>query len=369
MTSRNNNEWIPISVMEIEQPIGSFFMGKAPANQVIEICSADKRRKTVDDELDRYVGMQRELNERRKKEIGEFVITMDASFPNSIILAVRDDAYSYDEKEKILWIKKDKSSCNILDGQHRLSGFPAETENNFELILTIFPQIDMEYQAYLFSVINTKSTRINPSLAQDLHEFSKVTTPEKLAHRIARVFNTTENNPWYRRIKILGRKEDNEYAILSQSTFTKYIVELISKKEETYNIRDILKRTNDDRKALKDMNIKRPLWEKYVNEEDKYIYDLLKYYFKAAQEKFKDDWGSHDSIITKTAGYTALMNVLKFILKKEGLPEKPSVEYFKNYFDKVSLENIKPLDSDHYKPGQGGERDLQNNILKEMGLK
>ena len=47
----------------------------------------------------------------------------------------------------------------------------------------------------------------NPSLAQDLYSFSKIDSPEKLAHRMARLFNKSESNPWYRKIKILYRSE------------------------------------------------------------------------------------------------------------------------------------------------------------------
>lgn len=368
MDKTKDINWIEIPVLELEQPIGKFYIGKALANDVIKICSADKRRKLVNDDLDEYLGIQRELNETRKKEIEKFVLTTDASFPSSIILAVKENAYEYDDKKKLIRIKEDIKSCNILDGQHRLSGFPANTEKRFELILTIFPELDMEYQSYLFSVINTRSTRINPSLAQDLYAFSKVDTPEKLAHRISRVFNQTEGNPWYKRLKLLGKSDGNEDAILSQSTFTKYIVGLISRKEDTYQIRDLLIRNNNNRKALTKLKQNQPLWEKYIAGEDKYIYDLLKYYFIAAMEQFKEDWGKHDSIITKTAGYTALMNVLKQLLKQKGLPPIPNSNYFKKYFDNISSSDIKKLDSDNYKPGQGGERDLQNDILKGMGL-
>lgn len=365
--SNENGDWISIPVMEVVQPLGKFYIGKALANEVIEICSVDKRRKEVNDDLDKYIGIQRELNPARKKEIGQFVLTDDASFPNSIILAVKKGNFEYDEKHKILKIKKDTTSCNILDGQHRLSGFPIESENNFELILTIFPDLDMEYQAYLFSVINTRGTRINPSLAQDLYAFSNIDTPERLAHKIARVFNVTEGNPWYRRLKLLGVKENDE-AILSQATFTKKIVELISRNNNAYRIRDILKRNNNNRKALlKEFNYKMPLWNKYVEKDDKYIYDLLKCYFLAAQSRFKDDWGNKQSIITKTAGYTALMNVLYRLLEIK-LPDEPTVEYFDTYFKKISDGSLKKLTSDNYEPGQGGESQLKKDLLKGMGI-
>lgn len=363
-----NKKYIEIPVMEITQPLGKFFIGKAFANDVVEICKADKRRKQVLDELDNYIGIQRELNESRKKEIGIFVETSDASFPNSIILSVKEGKYEFDRKRNLIRIEKDIESCNVLDGQHRLSGFPSKNGETFELILTLFTELDLEYQSYLFSIINTRSTRINPSLAQDLYAFSRMDTPEKLAHNIARLFNKSEGNPWEKRIKILGVSEGNKNAILSQSTFCKAVVELISRRQDSLKIRDILKKTDNNRKELlKEFNFKRPLWEKYVNKEDKYIYELIKNFFLSAAETFKDDWGSQDSVISKTAGYTALMNILKLILTKKGLPKDPSKEYFDKYFIKVKPNlNIKPVNSNEYKPGQGGERDLYKDIKSAM---
>lgn len=361
--------WLEIPVMEVEQPLGKFYVGKAFANEVIKICSVDKRRKVVADELDKYIGMQRPLNQSRKKEIEQFVLTSDASFPSSVILAVKKDAYVYNDSKKVLNIKKKRDSCNVIDGQHRLSGFPIKSESNFELILTIFPDLDMEYQSYLFAVINTRSTRINPSLAQDLYEFSKIDTPERLAHEIARVFNKTKGNPWFERLKLLGTSEGSENAILSQATFTKYVVDLISDTKDSYKIRDILKNNKNRKVLISKFNYnKKPLWIPYINGEDKYIYDILKYYFTSAEKKFRSYWGKKDSIITKTAGYTALMGVLKIILSKEEALPAPTVEYFDRYFDKIQRTALDPLTSEYYKPGQGGERKLKKDILKGMGI-
>lgn len=372
MEKKKNKEsdWLEIPVMKITQPLGYFYIGKASANEVVKICSVDNRRKVISDELDEYIGIQRELNKSKKKEIETFVKTTDASFPNSIILSAREGFFKFDKTKGILKIKKDQSACNILDGQHRLAGFPMKEGDKFELILAIFTYLDLEYQSYLFSIINTKSTRINPSLAIDLYEFSKADTPERVAHRIARMFNKTKGNPWYRKLKILGKSEedDNGYAVLSQSTFTKYIIDLISRKEDTYQIRDILKKNNNKRKELYILDKHgKILWEKYVNEEDKYIYDLIKFFFISAKEAFSEDWDK--TILTKTAGYGALMRVLKKLLQEKKLPEQPTKKYFDTYFSKVNVESLKPFAISKYKPGGEGEADLYKFICEDMGLK
>ena len=46
----DNDKYIEIPVMKITQPLGEFFIGKAKASDVIDICSAYKRKKVVGDE-------------------------------------------------------------------------------------------------------------------------------------------------------------------------------------------------------------------------------------------------------------------------------------------------------------------------------
>ncbi len=178
---------IKIQVLPVKQPIGEFYVGVVNAKDAVSICSARERKKIDRDELEEYINIQRPLNPIRVQEIEKYVKTWDASFPNSIILAVNTDCF-YLEKE-FIYIKKDKKSANIIDGQHRLAGFYEQDIKDFDVILTLFLDLELEEQAYLFSVINTKMTRINPSLAQDLYDFSTINIPEKLAHNIAKTFN------------------------------------------------------------------------------------------------------------------------------------------------------------------------------------
>ena len=359
---------LSISVIRVKQNIGEFYIGKARASDVIKICHAPVRRKILSDELDQYIGIQRELNEARVKELVKFVKTSDAAFPNSIILSVNKEYYRFD-KDKIC-IQLSENSCNIIDGQHRLAGFEPGYDEDFELILTLFPDLSLEYQSYIFSIINTRSTKINPSLAQDLYSFSQIETPEKLSHWMARVFSKTKGSPWFQMIKILGRS-DVETAILSQSSFCRAIVDLISSREDSYTIRDKLKANRNDRKALLEMydssRVNRyPLWVKYCKGEDKYIYDLLKAFFVAAKTVFPDDWGNPKSILTKTTGYNALMLVLKRILQVE-LPEDNGAGKFSELLNRAKLSSeVKKLTSRNYNPGGQGEGRLKSDLLKAM---
>lgn len=122
-------ESIPIKVLPVKQNIGELYVGVAKASDVKKICSADERRYNPDD-LEKYLGMQRTLSKKRVKEIKDYLKTKDATFPNSIILSLKNGVFFIEGN--ILYVKKDKSSANIIDGQHRLAGFDENRQRDFE---------------------------------------------------------------------------------------------------------------------------------------------------------------------------------------------------------------------------------------------
>ena len=134
---------IEIEAIKISQPIGEFYFGKIKASLLCEIAEADVRRLENEERgVESYLGIQRPLKKERVKEISSYLNTIDATFPNSIIIAINDDLENgnlgeddHDEtpEVEILWennklviefdSQKTSKVAKILDGQHRLAGF------------------------------------------------------------------------------------------------------------------------------------------------------------------------------------------------------------------------------------------------------
>ena len=362
---------VEIKVLPVKQPIGVFYIGIAKASEVISICSAKERKKQ--DNLEEYIGIQRPLSQTRVEEIKKYVKTWDASFPNSVILAINPDHYFFEGD--LIYIKKDENSTNIIDGQHRLAGFDESTGKEFDIILSLFPELELEEQAYLFSVINSKMTTINPSLYQDLYAFATINTPEKLAHNIAKTFNQEPNNPWFQKIKMLGRKEVGDLdPVLSQSTFNKEIVKLICDKKDSYEIRHILKLNKNDRSSLKgfydpDKAKRYVLWNAFIMSEEKFIFTVLRDYFFAIRDTYSDQWNDTSKILTKTTGYTALMEVFEKLVRKGFEESDLTKEFFRTYLEKAKVSGrVREFISTNYNPGGMGERALAKDFLDGMGL-
>lgn len=371
----DKDKYIEVSVLPIKQNKAEFFIGVAKAEDVLKICSATPRG-IAEDELGEYTGIQRPLNPSRQKEIQTYVKTEDASFPNSIILAIKQGKYIISPDNKKIFIEKNKESANIIDGQHRLSGFFNKTAPNFELILTLLPELELEQQAYLFSVINTKAIKINPSHNIDLYALATAHTPEKIAHNIAEKLNKDNESPWQGKIKMLGRKEEGqEDAILSQSTLTREIINLIYNKKDAYKVRDILRRNDNKRRSLEGFYSPRQLktrlfWDIYLDGEDGFLYTVICNYFCAVKQTFPQEWNNTKSILTKTTGYSAFMKVFARLFNIARKEKNFTIQFFQGYLKKAKESNkVKRLTSENYNPGGQGESNLKKDLLNAMGIK
>ncbi len=325
-----SEEHVDIPVLKATQPIGDFYVGVVPWKLLSKISRADIRRLVevsqgaeadIDqrgtDDVFEYMGIQRPLDPARVKEIREYVQTVDACFPNTIIVSV--SSHDVEIRDSILRVVSKPGTAVIIDGQHRLAGFSLDTKVDFDLLVTFFIDLELEEQAYLFSTINTKQTRINPSLARDLLEFSSVETPEKVAHAIAKSMNTDINSPWHGQIKMLGSRDASvPDGQITQHAFVTQIVGLIYPTRTLYNrVRSTLKESRNQREKLRGLDFdsaKYPLWGFYIERRDDAIKKILVNYFSTVRDVFPEDWLNPAGILSKTTGYRALMVELRQLL-------------------------------------------------------
>jgi hypothetical protein len=120
----------------------------------------------------------------------------------------------------------------IIDGQHRLSAFKADGEDDFELPVVLFVGLDFSWQAYLFWTVNIKPKRINASLAFDLYPLLReqdwLDAGEALnVYRETRGQELVEalwGNPesvWYDRVNMLGQTGMKAQRPVSQAAFVR----------------------------------------------------------------------------------------------------------------------------------------------------
>lgn len=346
-----------IAIIKIVQPIGTFYISALNAEIVCRITTVERRE--YDNENNTSMGIQRAISTKRVNEIAKYTNDPDATFPTPIIISVNDiesnnlgeDFFEFDENSIV---------GEIIDGQHRVEGLKkSDKRGEFTLPIILMFNLQEEDKAYVFSIINSKQTQVTKSLIYDLFSVSESRSPQKTCHELARLLNTDEESPFYRRLKMLGAKNYQE-ASLSQGSFIRYLMPLISKKpDEDYVDIKLRKDLSDDSSI--------PLRYYFINNEDGVIYKILLNVFKALKDTFPNEWNNPDKyILSKTTGYGALIGALK-ILVKEGRENKDlTYEYFRNIFEDFKNrleENNQKLTSEFFKSNEQEQNRLTKLIL------
>lgn len=299
---------ISLDIIKVKQPIGTIYVGKITPSLLLEMSTVDRRRIVEDDEV---LGIQRDLKPEKVAQIKNYLSTIDATFPNSIIVNTTSN-YIINESDSKLLLEVNDSTFTIIDGQHRVEGFRENILENFELIVAIFKDLKIEQQANIFSTINSQQTKVDPSHNLNLELDSKVYTPIKMIIEIAQSFNFDKESPWANNIRLLG---SGSKGIISLSAFVKPILNLVYPENDYYLIKNELNKIEEGKfPDFRNFNYKidrYPFWEFYKRKDQKSIYKILYNFFKALSIILEKDWLNNASLLNKTTGYNATMKLFK----------------------------------------------------------
>lgn len=371
---------VRVRVLRVDQPIGEFYLGVMCWRDLVIVSEADMRK--LDTELDRYVGIQRKLSGERVQDIARFVESVDATFPSSVVLAVRGECATYDEqtRELVLHAGVDEATgeeiplegvAKILDGQHRVAGLAKFSRETFDVPVSIFVNADIADQAYVFATVNLAQTKVNKSLVYDLLDYAKARSPQKSCHEIAVALDQLESSPFRGLIKRLGTATPGRSGeTLAQATVVGALLPFISRAPE------------DDRYKLakgKQVSIDRrdypltPFRHIWAAERDELIVEILLEFFSAVQARWPTAWDSRErgDILPRTNGFRAMMRFLKNIylnLRPEPQIEDSVIPQGK-YADILRGIDLKDADfnSMRFLPGTSGETLLHRTLREQSG--
>lgn len=358
-------EKIKFPCLAVTQPVGTFYIGAVKADELVAISYADVRR-TEGRDIEKYIGTQRDLNEGRVAEIKQYVTTVDACFPTSVILSISSEHARYDESTRMLTIEKGPNVAKIIDGQHRIAGLE-DYKKPFEVNVTIFIDMDIEDQAMVFATINLKQTKVSKSLAYDLFEYTEFRSPQKTCHNIAKLLNFKQGSPFFARVKILGKASENASEVITQATFVDRLLKLIT--NDPMGVRDQIKRDKEKLKHLKSPEAdKYVFWNRFVDGKDAEIAKILWNYFKAVEQRWGGAWNNFEKgkILSKTTGFAALIRLLPVALSKLNSGGSiPTEADFLALFKKSDLQDA-DFTSDRFKPGSSGEGELYKELSEKI---
>ncbi|KAA8597320.1 DGQHR domain-containing protein [Vibrio cyclitrophicus] len=347
-----------VKYLTVKQPIGEFYLTSLEASVLVKIADATARGEHPD-------AVQREQSKKRVKEIAEYCSDTDATFPTPVIVSVNLGANVGIDENYITFDENDIIG-DVIDGQHRLEGLKNSNYlDDFQLPVVFMFDLEPYQSAYVFSIINSKQTRVNMSLIYDLFALSKTRSPYKTCHEIARALNKESSSPFYRRLKMLGVKEKGQDAAsLSQGSFIKYFLELISKNPD--------KDSRDIKRGIElEANTALPLRKYFINEDDPIIHKIIFNLFDGLREVFKVEWENPGRfLLSKSIGFGAIIKIFPE-LYKSGLEENDlSQEFFVKEFttikNKLDEEGIE-ITSDKYGSNEQARTNIANDMLRAYG--
>ena len=372
---------IEIPCIRVTQPIGTFYIAALDAKTLCEITYSDVRRMAGDREFETYLGIQRPLNKNRVKEIQEYVRTTDACFPTAVILAVQGRCAEYRGETNTLVLRnyfdEQEPSQNVarveiakvLDGQHRIEGLREFDQGQFDVNVSIFVDMDVENQAYVFSTVNLAQTKVNKSLVYDLFEYAKARSPQKTCHKIAVALDSHKEGPLYQRIKRLGVATEGRFTeTLTQATFVESLLPYLTANKVTD--RDTYLRGRTPPKVNNEQSHKLIFRNLFLDERDFDIADIITNYFQAVAERWPEAWNqnSQGRILNKTNGFKALMRLLRPAYLRISSPGSvPSREDFSMLFSKAYMSDH-DFTVDNFKPGTSGQTELYSRLMEELQL-
>ncbi|MBS1090635.1 DGQHR domain-containing protein [Gluconobacter sp. Dm-74] len=285
-----------------DQPGGTFYACVMLSTFFIHRVEINRRSE------DPKFGIQRDEDKGKIKNISKFCSEVDVIFPTPIIIAANSDVVHFDNGK--IYISDNGNLGMVIDGQHRLLGIKrAYQEFGFSTsILIVFCfDIDPYSQAKIFSTINSNQKPVSKSLMYDLFGLDDKRSIEKTCHEIAVSLNNDSESPFYKKIKILGKKMD-ESESLSQAAFSGSI-----------------------EKQIRSGSFKKY----YLDEQDAVIRKIIFNCFTSLKQNLSD---KNVSYFYKTAGYGGMMRAMSTIIQIGDSQKDLSVAFFNCLMKKIEEE-------------------------------
>ena len=380
----NNQDYIKVKCIEVQQPIGVFYIATIEWYDINRIARADIRRieKGEGGIVETYLGMQRRLSTNRVKEIGRYVQNIDATFPTAIILHINSFSQKNDGSEyrnvifnrdaSEMLIRVDSDVATILDGQHRIEGLKkglGETgmhNTKFQLNVSIFVDLDMDNQSMVFATVNKAQTKVNKSLVYDLFAFANTGSPQRTAHNIVRLFDESQGSPFYKMVKILGTADDTIRETITQATIAESIIKYIS--SNPMRDRDLLKRKKDLQRAYGKEAKKLIFRNFFIDKRDADIAKNIWNLFSAVKNKWPNHW--NNTLLSKSTGVIAFMRFLRpaYLHITDGNGDLiVSEQEFKELLDLVNIDGNN-FTKENYLPGSTGQSKLYKELIEYTGI-
>ena len=221
------------SVSLVRQGDHKFYSLTLPSELLAETCYV------VDREEDPIDGFQRELDEKRAKEIAAYIDSGLGTIPSSIVLSAQENAdLKYEARKKSISFNDMRNAFLIIDGQHRVYGF-MHAKKAFRVPVIIYSGLSKRDETRLFIDINSKQKGVPPELLLDIKKLAEYENDqEEFLRELFDMFQHDSSSCLYGKLSPASKAKGK----LTRSTFNtavKPLVKIFGGKNE-YEVYEIL---------------------------------------------------------------------------------------------------------------------------------
>lgn len=173
--------------------------------------------------------IQRLLNQKRLREIGDFIQHPASLIPNNIVINLNSNVeilrHADGRTGTVKFPNDDGKHGYILDGQHRLRGFEFADGVNFDLAIVALHNLDSHKAGKIFVDINAKQTAADKRLIFNIREaIGDLPNQEERAAAIVQDLDEFEESPLFGKI---ARFEDDKRKWVKSPSLIKWIAKLV----------------------------------------------------------------------------------------------------------------------------------------------
>ena len=399
--------------LRVEQRLGTFYVAVLPAELLLQVAVSDHMRATLDPDGGGYRldGTQRLVQDKRLSDIANYINRVDASFPNSIIIAANYDletGFDQGEVEDIaseqheqrtnyqpkawtvdelndghhrLLIPTNRRLAAVIDGQHRLFSFTKVDMGvirSMNLLCSVFVDLPKSLQAQIFATINSTQKRVDRSLTYELFgynvsdEAESYWTPDKLAVFFTRKLGTDDESPLRGRIMVAPKRDAMLQELASRADWhvsTAVVADGILRLFSSNPKRDsnFMRREGPGLRSSLDAAPKdrSPMRSVYIGGNDALLYKMVLNYVKACEIVFWTN-ASNDSFIFRTIGVQAVFDILRKLAPQAYEDKNISVIYFTEKLAPAGA--IDFADKEFRNPSGSGRTLIRRNIERVIGI-
>lgn len=273
-----------LNVIKINNVYADFYIAKISGKKLLSLSKTDIRE--LKEGFD-SIGIQRKLVRRKVIQVGRYLDSDLAIFPNSIILNL-NSKYLLNVSETQLIIDDSSKVFKIIDGQHRVKAF-GETKVDFDILVSIFVDLPQHKMSDIFKTINSTQKPLEPSLYQriNFYNHSYGLSDKKATLSLAAFVNEM--------LSVMYRSDTHYHSLKSALLKNPHIAheELVCEYEKKMKI-------NEKRYVL---------WKYYKLKSEESMYKILNNYFSAIKKLLPKDFNDSSSILLKATGFRALIKL------------------------------------------------------------